>query len=348
MDSLHTHSPAFLDTLNRPLRSLRLSVTDRCNLRCQYCMPEEEYVWLPREDLLTFEETAHLARIFVESGVRKIRLTGGEPLLRRDLPRLVKLLASIPDLDELALTTNGVVLAEHAPALRAAGLHRLTISLDTLRPERFRVLNGRDSLAEVLAGIRATVDAGFTGTKLDSVLLRGANDDELLDLLDFGRQNAVEVRFLEYMDVAGATRWTMNQVVTRAEILATLSQRYGRIDPLAENGSAPAQRFRLPDGTTFGIIASTSTPFCRTCDRSRLTADGLWFLCLYATCGLDLRRPLRGGASPVDIRHLIQQAWQQREDRGAELRRQVPDRGAFIPLEGLRRDPHLEMHTRGG
>ncbi len=311
-------------------------------------MPEEEYVWLPREDLLTFEETARLAGIFVECGVRKIRLTGGEPLLRRDLPRLVELLAGIGGLQELALTTNGILLAEHAAALRAAGLHRLTISLDTLRRERFRTLAGRDSLSEVLTGIGAAADAGFTGTKLDSVVLRGANDDELFDLLAFGRENGVEVRFLEYMDVAGATRWTMDQVVTRADILAMLTQRLGPVSPIAENGSAPAQRFCLPDGTTFGVIASTSTPFCRTCDRSRLTADGLWFLCLYATRGLELRGPLRGGTSAEGIRHLIQEAWRQREDRGAELRRELPDRRTFIPLEGLRRDPHLEMHTRGG
>ncbi|HLE37637.1 MAG TPA: radical SAM protein, partial [Candidatus Acidoferrales bacterium] len=218
MTPLPSHAPALHDAFGRPLHSLRLSVTDRCNLRCQYCMPEEDYVWLPREDLLSFEETYHLAGIFTDLGVRKIRLTGGEPLLRRDLPRLVELLAAIPHLDELAMTTNGVLLAEHAPALRAAGLHRLTISLDTLRPDRFRALTGRDNLAAVLDGIRAAADAGFTGTKLDSVLLRGSNDDELFDLLEFGRHAGIEVRFLEYMDVAGATRWTLSQVFTRAEI----------------------------------------------------------------------------------------------------------------------------------
>ena len=348
MTPLPSHAPTIHDALGRPLRSLRLSVTDRCNLRCQYCMPEREYVWLPREDLLTFEETSHLVGIFTELGVRKIRLTGGEPLLRRDLPQLIRLLAALPHLNELALTTNGVLLADHASALREAGLHRLTISLDTLRPERFRALTGRDNLANVLAGIRAAQEAGFTGTKLDSVLLRGSNDDELFDLLEFGRQAGIEVRFLEYMDVAGATRWTMDQVFSRTEILAALVRLYGRVEPLSENGSAPAQRFSLPDGTTFGIIASTTAPFCRTCDRSRLTADGLWFLCLYATRGLDLRAPLRSGAAHEDIQSLIQQAWQQRDDRGAELRKQVPDRRSFIPLEGLRRDPHLEMHTRGG
>ena len=342
------HAPAIQDAFGRPLRSLRLSVTDRCNLRCQYCMPEEEYVWLPREDLLTFEEACQLAGLFTEMGVRKIRLTGGEPLLRRDLPGLVRLLAALPQLNELALTTNGVLLAQHASALRNAGLHRLTISLDTLRPERFRALAGRDNLTDVLEGIRAAEKAGFTGTKLDSVLLRGCNDDELPDLLEFGKQAGIEVRFLEYMDVAGATRWTMSQVFTRAEMLAAFARRYGRVEPLAENGSAPAQRFCLPDGTTFGIIASTTTPFCRTCDRSRLTADGLWFLCLYATHGLDLRGPLREGASQEAIQSLIQKAWRQRDDRGAEQRKQIPDRRTFIPLEGLRRDPHLEMHTRGG
>ena len=340
------------DTLGRPLHDLRISVTDRCNFRCVYCMPREffgrDHAFLPRAELLTFEEITRLVEVFTRLGVEKVRLTGGEPLVRRDLPDLVARLAGINGVRDLTLTTNGVLLAEHAPALRAAGLHRLTISLDTLRPDRFRALTGRDNLAAVLDGIRAAADAGFTGTKLDSVLLRGSNDDELFDLLDFSRHAGIEVRFLEYMDVAGATRWTLDQVFTRAEILAALTQRYGRVEPMAENGSAPAQRFCLPDGTTFGIIASTTTPFCRTCDRSRLTSDGLWFLCLYATRGLDLRRPLRKGASPEEIRHLIQQAWQQRDDRGAELRKQVPDRRTFIPLEGLRRDPHLEMHTRGG
>jgi cyclic pyranopterin phosphate synthase len=336
------------DTLGRPLRNLRLSVTDRCNLRCSYCMPEEDYVWLPRRDLLTFEELHQLVEIFTGLGVDKVRLTGGEPLLRRNLPALVRLLAKTSGVTDLAMTTNGVLLAEQAPALREAGLHRVTVSLDTLRPERFRALTRRDDHARVLEGIAAVGRAGFTGLKLDTVVMRGTNEDELAELIEFGRAHAAEVRFIEYMDVGGATLWSMDRVVSRAEMLETLRRRYGAVEPVIEVSSAPAERFRLPDGTTFGIIASTTTPFCRTCDRSRLTADGVWFLCLYAQQGTDLRSLLRDGASREAIEAAITGGWSARRDRGAEERKEVGIRGPLLQIEGLRRDPHLEMHTRGG
>ncbi len=336
------------DAWGRPLRNLRISVTDRCNLRCQYCMPEEEYGWLPRDEILQFEEVDRLVGVFTGLGVDKVRLTGGEPLLRRDLPRLVRLLAARPALRDIALTTNGVLLGAEAPALRAAGLHRVTVSLDTLRPARFAALTRRTSHAQVLEGIAAVPRAGFTGTKLDTVVIRGVNDDELNDLVEFARTVPAEVRFIEYMDVGGATRWSREQVVSRAEMLDRLARRYGPIEPVIEESSAPADRFRLPDGTVFGIIASTTAPFCADCDRSRLTADGMWYLCLYALRGTDLRKPLRAGASEDALRELIRDRWQGRRDRGAEERLALRDRSPLIQIARLKEDPHLEMHTRGG
>jgi GTP 3',8-cyclase len=337
-----------VDTFHRPLRNLRLSVTDRCNLRCQYCMPEEEYVWLPREDILSFEEIASLVDIFADLGVNKVRLTGGEPLLRKDLHRLVAMLAGNRRLQDLAITTNGVLLAEQAPALRAAGLHRVTVSLDTLRPERFKALTRRDTHARVLEGIEAVHRAGWPNLKIDTVVIRGVNEDELVDLIEYGRRVDGEVRFIEYMDVGGATTWSMARVVSRAEMLGALERHYGRIEAIIEDSSAPADRFRLADGVTFGIIASTTSPFCRACDRSRLTADGLWYLCLYATQGIDLGQALRRGASREDLTGMITSPWRARADRGAEQRLAMAERRPLVQIGELRRDPHLEMHTRGG
>jgi cyclic pyranopterin phosphate synthase len=336
------------DVYQRPLRNLRISVTDRCNLRCGYCMPEEDYVWLPREQILDFEEISTLADVFMDLGVDKIRLTGGEPLLRRDLPALIRLLAAKPRLRDLAMTTNGVLLGEQARALRAAGLHRVTVSLDTLRPERFTALTRRANHGQVLEGIAALAPAGFTGTKLDTVVMRDVNHDELADLIEYGRTVPAEVRFIEYMDVGGATRWSMGRVVSRAEMLTILQGRYGRIEPVVEESTAPADRYRLADGTVFGIIASTTEPFCASCDRSRLTADGVFYLCLYAQKGVDLRGPLRRGASRDELQALIAGAWGRRADRGAEERLRLRDRTPLVQIGRLREDPHLEMHTRGG
>jgi cyclic pyranopterin phosphate synthase len=337
-----------LDTLQRPLRNLRLSVTDRCNLRCEYCMPEADYVWLPREDVLHFEEISALVDVFLALGVDRIRLTGGEPLLRRDLSSLVAMIARKPGLADLALTTNGVLLADQAEHLEAAGLKRITVSLDTLRADRFRALARFDELAAVLAGMDEARRL-FGRFKIDTVVIRGVNDDELGDLIEFGKTMNAEVRFIEYMDVGGATRWSPDRVVSRSAMLAALTRRYGVIAALDEPSSAPADRFALEDGTTFGIISSTTAPFCASCDRSRLTADGMWYLCLYATTGVDLRGPLRRGASVDELKSLIADAWRARRDRGAEERLELGDRRAFVPVRDLlKRDPHLEMHTRGG
>jgi len=342
-------SMSTLDRFGRPLRNLRLSVTDRCNLRCAYCMPEEEYVWLPRADILTFEELARLVDVFFALGVEKIRLTGGEPLLRRNLDVLVGLLAKKPGLRDLALTTNGILLAEQAQALKRAGLARLTVSLDTLLPERFRALTRRDEHGRVLAGLEAARAAGFTGTKLNTVVLRGVNDDELAPLLAFARERELEVRFIEYMDVGGATGWSADAVVPRAEMLERIERALGRVEPdPARDPAAPAERFVLQDGTRFGVIASTTEPFCSACDRARLTADGQWYTCLYAPSGTDLREPLRRGASAEELAHLVLGRWAERRDRGAEERLGLTERGTFAPPNRLRADPHLEMHTRGG
>ena len=336
------------DTFARPLRNLRLSVTDRCNLRCAYCMPEEEYAWLPRADILTFEEVARLVHVFAGLGVDKLRLTGGEPLLRKDLPRLVKMIAAEPHIRDLAITTNGILLAQEAQALRDAGIQRVTVSLDTLKPDRFRALTRRDAYQQVIEGIGAVSRMGWPGLKLDTVVMRGVNDDEIADLIEFARRMEAELRFIEYMDVGGATRWSMDQVVSRADILERLGQRYGRIEAIVEESSAPADRFRLPDGLAFGVISSTTAPFCRTCDRSRLTADGQWLLCLYATSGIDLRNYLRDGVSNDNLAGLIRSTWEGRWDRGAEERLLLKNRQPLVQIGELKAKPHLEMHTRGG
>jgi len=336
------------DRLGRSLGSLRISVTDRCNMRCRYCMPEDEYQWLPRTSILSFEEIARLAGVFASLGAGKVRLTGGEPLLRHELPRLVGQLSGIAGVRDLALTTNGILLTAQAAALRAAGLGRVTVSLDTLRPERMTEFARSDRHADVVSGVRAAVAAGFDAVKLNTVVIRGYNDDEILPLIEFGRREGVEVRFIEYMDVGGATRWTPEQVVSQAEILDLVTRSGGAPEAMPARAAAPAERFRLSDGTTFGIIASTTAPFCRDCDRSRLTADGTWFLCLYATDGVNLRDALRSGASDADLVALVRQAWAARADRGAEERLAVPARGALYQVESLRADPRREMHTRGG
>jgi cyclic pyranopterin phosphate synthase len=337
-----------IDQLGRPLGSLRLSVTDRCNMRCQYCMPEDNYVWLPRQSILTFEEMTRLAGIFAGLGGSKVRITGGEPLLRHELHRLVAQLRAIPLVEDLALTTNGLLLGRHAADLKAAGLDRITVSLDTLRPARMEQSARTPHHGEILLGLDTAAAAGFRGTKINTVVIRGFNDDEIIDLIEFGRERAIEIRFIEYMDVGGATQWSMADVVSQREILAIVARRYGPITALPGRAAAPAERFMLGDGTGFGVIASTTAPFCRSCDRSRITADGTWLLCLYAENGLDLREMLRTGATDAELAHLIAETWRDRTARGAEQRAELADRGALYQLESLRADPRREMHTRGG
>ncbi len=336
------------DLFARPLRSLRLSVTDRCNLRCGYCMPEESYTWLPRKHLLTLEEHVALVQALVPLGVSRVRVTGGEPLLRRNLPELVAGLAAIPELEDISLTTNAVLLADSAAELKAAGLQRITVSLDTLKQDRFQDLTRRDELQRALHGIDAAHAAGFTGTKINTVVLRGENDDEIAELLAFGHANGIEVRFIEYMDVGGATRWSMDKVVPIEEILHRAAAVFGEPEPLEpERTTAPADRFLLPNGQTFGVIASTTRPFCAGCDRARLTADGSFFSCLYAREGEGLLETIRRDG-PAAAAARVAEIWNQRSDRGAETRRLAEQRGALAGADELKDKPLLEMHTRGG
>lgn len=336
------------DQLARPLRSLRLSVTDRCNLRCGYCMPEETYTWLPRKDLLTLEEHAALVEALVPLGVSRVRVTGGEPLLRKNVSELIARLSRTTGIEDVSLTTNALLLEGLAAELHGAGLDRITISLDTLRPDRFLALARRDELSRALAGIGAAKAAGFTGTKLNAVILRGENDDEIGDLLRFGLEHDIEVRFIEYMDVGGATRWSMDKVVPIGEILGRVREACGDPEPLEPTRTtAPADRFILPSGQVFGVIASTTRPFCAGCDRARITADGRFFSCLYAREGTALLETLRV-KGPEAAAASVRDVWVARSDRGAELRLRDEQRGILAGAQELKGQPHLEMHTRGG
>ena len=329
-----------------------MSVTDKCNIRCRYCMPDDEYEWLPHDSILRLEEAARLAGIFAGLGVNKVRLTGGEPLVRRNIVRLIKLVSQDPRIGDIALTTNGVLLDRHAESLRAAGLGRVTVSLDTLRPDRYQDFTRSPRHGNVLAGIDSLNEAGFPGTKLNAVVIRGYNDDELVDLLEFARNKEIELRFIEYMDVGGATQWSMDDVVTKSVIIDRVEAHYGSIRPKTPDSEyarrAPATRFTLPDGMTFGIVASTTQPFCEQCDRSRLTADGMWFQCLYALEGINLRDHLRSSPDDATVGAVIESAWSQRKDRGAEERFLIPNRGAFRRSAARCPGPHHEMHARGG
>jgi cyclic pyranopterin phosphate synthase len=311
-------------------------------------MPEPEYTWLPRQELLDFEELSRLVDAFVATGVDRVRITGGEPLLRRDLPDLVRLIAAKPGVVDLALTTNGLLLRDQAQSLADAGLHRLTVSLDSLRAERFLALTGRDALADALAGIAAARATGLRDLKIDCVAMKGVNEDELVDLIRFAKANLAEVRFIEYMDVGGATRWTPDKVLSAAEMRRRIASELGPLRAIDGRGSAPAARYALEDGTTFGIVGSVTEPFCRDCDRSRVTADGMWLFCLYAASGIDLKQHLRAGESTETLAQRLRDRWASRSDRGAEERTSMTSRGPLVPVDALRRDPHREMHKRGG
>ncbi|MCA9002702.1 MAG: GTP 3',8-cyclase MoaA [Planctomycetes bacterium] len=336
------------DTFGRALRNLRLSVTDRCNLRCQYCMPEKDYTWLPRKDRLSLEELAAIVQALVPLGLRQVRLTGGEPLLRRGLENLVQLLGEVQGLEDLALTTNGVLLEDQAQALFDAGLRRLTVSLDTLQPKRFLDSTRQDLLPRVLSGLERARSIGFQPIKLNCVLMRRGNDGELEGLLEFALERGFELRFIEYMDVGGAQNWRSELVVPRDEILRRIEARFGAFEPVETPEYVPARRWRLAQGGTFGIVASTTAPFCSACNRARITADGHLYTCLYGNEGLDLRGIMRGGDGVAGVVRAIQDRWRVRADRGAEIRLAESNRSALYPLEDLKQNPHLEMHTKGG
>jgi GTP 3',8-cyclase len=288
-----------VDSFGRVHRDLRISVTDRCNFRCTYCMPEEGMEWLPRSEVLTFEELERIARLLVEvHGIRSIRLTGGEPTVRAHLPVLVAKLAVLPV--DLSLTTNGATLHSTAVGLAQAGLRRVNVSLDTLQPERFVELTRRDQLSDVLMGIDAAVDAGLAPVKVNVVVVRGVNDDEVIELARYGRDRDVTIRFIEWMPLDGGDVWTTEQVVTQAEIVRQIHAVFP-VEPLAR-GSQPAERFRYLDGRgEVGVIPSVTRPFCEQCDRIRLTADGQLRSCLFSLEDHDLRTLLRSGASDDQI-----------------------------------------------
>jgi cyclic pyranopterin phosphate synthase len=315
---------ALEDTLHRPLRDLRVSITDRCNFRCVYCMPKEvygrDYAFLPRRDLLTFEEIARLARVFARLGVEKIRLTGGEPLIRREVERLVEMLASIPGLD-LTLTTNGALLAQKAQALCDAGLGRITVSLDSLDDEVFRAMNDVDfPVQTVLEGIDAAAAAGLP-VKVNVVVKRGVNEDSVLPMARRFRDQGHVVRFIEYMDVGHTNGWRLDDVVPASDIVAAIDAELPleRLPP--RYPGEVAERYRYRDGRgEVGVIASVTRPFCGACTRARLSADGSLYTCLFATTGHDLRALVRDGSSDGDIAASIGGIWRERSDRYSELR----------------------------
>ena len=330
------------DVLGRPVRDLRISVTDRCNFRCVYCMPKEVYGrdfhFLERRELLTFEEIARIARVFSSLGVEKIRLTGGEPLLRRDLDRLVAMLAEIPGLD-LTLTTNGSLLSRKAQALANAGLGRITVSLDSLDDEVFRSMNDVDFPVErVLAGIEAAAAAGLAPVKVNMVVKRGVNEDGVVDMARYFRDSGQTVRFIEYMDVGSTNGWRMEDVVPAAEIVAAVAAEFP-LEPVAPAYPGEvANRYRYLDGQgEIGVIASVTQPFCGNCTRVRLSAEGRLYTCLFATGGHDLRAHLRSGASDEDVATEIGRIWNCRKDRYSELR--------SAATAGL---PKVEMSYIGG
>ena len=293
-----------VDSFGRVHRDLRISVTDRCNFRCTYCMPEEGMTWLPRSEVLTFEELERVARVLVEQhGIRSIRLTGGEPTVRAHLPVLVAKLAALPV--DLALTTNGATLVSVAAGLADAGLRRVNVSLDSLRPERFAEITRRDQLDDVLAGIDAAIEAGLTPVKVNVVVVRGVNDDEVLDIARYGREHGVTVRFIEWMPLDGGDAWTNDQVVTQAEIVERISTQFP-LEPV-QRGSEPAERFRYLDGAgEVGVIPSVTRPFCEQCDRIRLTADGQLRSCLFSLEDHDLRTILRTGGTDAELSDAIE------------------------------------------
>lgn len=317
---------ARLDRLHRPLGALRISVTDRCNFRCSYCMPREafgpDHPFLPKDQVLSFEEIERLARVFLSLGVRKIRLTGGEPLLRRELPDLIARLVALPGLEDLAMTTNGGLLAELAGDLRRSGLRRLTLSLDTLRPDRFRQLcDTTIPLAKVLSGLDAAVAAGFPPPKLNCVLQKGVNDDEVEELAAFARERGHTLRFIEFMDVGTTNGWRLDAVVPSEAVRARLQARWP-LEPVAESPDGRvAERWRYLDGRgEVGFIASVTAPFCGGCDRARLSAEGRLYTCLFAAEGLDLRGYLRAGHTDAEVAAVLGAFWGRREDRYSELR----------------------------
>jgi cyclic pyranopterin phosphate synthase len=317
------------DTRRRPLRDLRISVMDRCNFRCPYCMPEDKYdrhfQFLHKDERLSFAEIVRLSKLFAARGVTKLRLTGGEPLLRRDLVDLVGELSMIDGIEDVALTTNGIMLPQHAAALKAAGLDRVTVSFDSIDPDIFRMMSGgRGSPEQVLEGIDAAVEAGLTPVKVNTVIQRGVNDHTVVDLLERFRGTGVVVRFIEFMDVGTLNNWDESQLVPSAELLEQIQQQWP-VEALDANYRGEvAQRYRFADGAgEIGFISSVTQPFCGDCTRARLSSEGSIYTCLFATKGMDLRGPMREGVDDATLGQIIDGVWRKRADRYSEIRTQV-------------------------
>lgn len=331
------------DQYERPLRDLRISVTDRCNFRCRYCMPEETfgpgYEFLPKASLLSFEEITRLARLFVEMGVEKIRLTGGEPLLRKNLYELVRMLSAIDGLDDIALTTNASLLKKHALKLKGAGLDRVNVSLDAIHDETFGKMNGKGAkIKPVLDGIQAAKDAGLQ-VKINMVVQKGINDHEILPMAEYFRHSDHTVRFIEFMDVGNSNGWKFDQVVSKKEIVKTISELYPleAVDP-AYYGEV-ASRFTYHDGAgEIGVISSVSDSFCSNCTRARLSADGAIYTCLFSAKGKSLRNPMRNGATDDELREQLNTIWRNRDDRYSDERTE----------EGVANRKKIEMSFIGG
>ncbi len=333
------------DVLGRAVKDLRISVTDRCNFRCSYCMPLDKYEWINRREILTFEEITRLAGLFIHLGVEEIRLTGGEPLLRHGLENLVAQLSNLENLKDLSLTTNASLLGEKAAALVQAGLKRINVSLDTIDPQKFQTMTRRDDLASVLEGLFTAKRLGMHPIKINAVIERGVNDDDILDLVEFSRQNDFWIRFIEYMDVGNSNNWVSEKMVSKKEILGAINARY----PLKEIGrndqSAPAVNYEFLDGVgNLGVIASVTEPFCVGCTRARLTADGKLVMCLFSDQSFDLKKLMREGASDQDLLSAIQTAWAGRSDRYSEERLEAMNSGDYRP--NLRKK--IEMISLGG
>ncbi len=333
------------DVYNRPVKDLRISVTDRCNFRCTYCMPEDEYEWIDKREILSFEEIARLARLFVQLGVQKIRLTGGEPLVRRDIELLVADLSRIEGLNDLCLTTNGALLAEKVAALKAAGLRRINISLDTLDPDKFKRMTKRGDLEKVLEGLFAAKTHGLDPIKINAVVERGVNDDDVIDLVEFAREHGFAMRFIEYMDVGNANGWTSEKLVSKKEIIETIQARFPLKEVGRDQGSAPSVDYEFADGGgEIGVVASVTEPFCSTCNRARLTADGKLVTCLFSSIGHDLKARLRSGATDKEILELIAGVWSNRNDRYSAERLEALRDSTYDPKTRKK----IEMITLGG
>ena len=333
------------DLYNRPVKDLRISVTDRCNFRCTYCMPLDEYEWVDKGEILTFEEIARLARLFVRLGVEKIRLTGGEPLVRRNIEALVAELSELDGLKDLCLTTNGSLLAEKAAALKAAGLRRINLSLDTLDPDKFRAMTKRGDLEEVLKGLFAAKAQGLSPIKINAVVERNVNHDDILNLVEFSREHGFAMRFIEYMDVGNTNNWTSEKLVSKKEIFERINARYPLREVGRENGSAPAVDYEFIDGRgEVGIVASVTEPFCATCNRARLTADGKLVTCLFSSVGHDLKGLLRRGSTDAEILDFISSVWTGRKDRYSAERLEAMRSSSYDPKSHRK----IEMITLGG